>query len=197
MKEKIQTIIQNFAENNSKNILWIYGKSGCGKTELAGFLSKEFRDEGKRVYSISTDMLVILIIKLIVSNKSLQSLVSYYQGYDLVILDDVSIKLFYRLKTQAEIKNIILKTVESKKTKFVLISEKRPRKLPALKFHTQNCQYLRLKIPGYKIKIGLLKNWAREKNIAIPKRALNIMANMAKNLFELKGSFNQFYFSKS
>jgi len=197
MKEKIRTIIQNFIKNNSKNILWIYGKSGCGKTRLASFLSKEFENKGKRVCSISADRFVSLVIKLFISHKSVESLVSYCQNYDLVVLDDVDIELFHKSKTQAEIKNIILAVLKNKKTKFVLVSKKSPRKLPALKFYTQNCQYLGLKTPEYKMKTDLLKNWAKEKDVAILEEDVAVMAITAKNLFELKGLFNQFYFSKS
>ena len=197
MKEKIQTTIQNFIKNNSKNILWIYGRNGCGKTRLASFLSKEFENKGKRIYSISADRFVSLVIKLIISHKSIESLVPYCQNYDLVVLDDVDIKLFHKSKTQAEIKNIILAVLKNKKTKFVLVSKKRPRKLPALKFHTQDCQYLGLKTPEYGMKADLLKSWAKEKDVSILEEDVAVMAVTAKNLFELKGLFNQFYFSKS
>jgi len=197
MKEKIQTTIQSFINNKSNNILWIYGRSGYGKTKLASFLSKEFKNKGKRAYSISADRFVSLVIKLIVSHKSVESLVSYCQNYDLVVLDDVDIELFHKSKTQTEIKSIILAVLRNKKTKFVLVSKKRPRKLPALKFHTQDCQYLGLKTPGYEMKTDLLKNWAKEKDVAILEEDVAIMAITAKNLFELKGLFNQFYFSKS
>jgi len=197
MKEKIQKTIQNFIKNGSKNILWIYGRSGFGKTRLASFLSKEFKNKDKRVYSISADEFVSLILRLLRSNKPVKPLVSCCQNYDLVILDDVSIKLSYKTATQAEIKNIILASIKNKKTKFVLISKKRPRRLPALKFHTQDCQYLGLKPPEYEMKTGLLKNWAKEKDVAILEEDVAIMAITAKNLFELKGLFNQFYFSKS
>ena len=197
MKEKDQTTIQNFIKNNSKNILWIYGRSGCGKTRLANFLSKEFKNKGKRVYSISADRFVSLVIKLIVSHKSVESLISYCQNYNLVVLDDVDIELFHKSKIQAEIKSIILVVLRNKKTKFVLVNKKRPRKLPALKFHRQNCQYFGLKTPEYKMKADLLKNWAKEKDVAILEEDVTVMAVTAKNLFELKGLFNQFYFRKS
>jgi chromosomal replication initiation ATPase DnaA len=196
MEEKITTTIQNFIENNSKNILWIYGRSGCGKTKLANFLSKEFKNKGKKVYSASANSFVGLMIKLI-HNQSLKSLVPYCQKYDLVILDDVSMQLFHKLKTQAEIKYLVFATLNNKKTKFVLVSEKRPRKLPALKFHTQNCQYLGLKIPRYETKINLLKSWAKEKDVIISEEVVALMAIAAENLFELKGLFNQFCFRKS
>jgi len=197
MEGKIQTTIQNFIKNDSKNILWIYGRSGCGKTGLAGFLSKEFKNKGERVCSIGIDRLVSLVVKLIRSHKSVESLVSYFQKYDLVVLDDLYIRLSHRPATQAEIKNIILASIKNKKTKFILISVKRPRKLRVLKFHTQDCQYLGLKAPGYKTKTDLLKEWEKEKDIVIPEKTVVIMANTAKNLFELKGLFTQFYFSKS
>ena len=195
MKEKIQTTIQNFIKNDSKNILWIYGRSGCGKTGLAGFLSKEFKNKGERVCSIGIDRLVSLVVKLIRSHKSVESLVSYCQEYDLIVLDDLYIELSHKPKTQSEIKNIILASLKNKKTKFILISVKEPRKLRALKFHTQDCQYLRLKSPGYKMKTNLLKEWAKEKDMAISKETVAVMVSTAKNLFELKGLFTQFYFS--
>lgn len=197
MKEKAKTTIQNFIEDNSKNVLWIYGKSGYGKTKLASSLIKKFQKKNKKILSTSANKFVNVVVKLFRAQQSIQSLISYCNKYDLVVLDNIDIKLFNKSKTQMEIKNIIFQVINNNKTKFVLISEKRPRKLPALKFQTQHCQYLGLKAPGYRIKADLLKSWARQKKVLISNKAVAIMANATNNLFELKGLFSQFYFNKS
>ena len=191
MKKKIKETIKNFTNDDLKNILWIYGRTGCGKTKLANSLIKKLKRENKRVCPLNTNRFLRIAIELIKSDESLISLTSYCQNYDLLVLDNMDIEFGGKPKTQEEIKRIIFEIIKNKKTKVVLISEKRPRKLPNLRLHTEDCYYIHLKVPEYDLKINLLKNWARKKDILIPEKIIINIAKASKNLFQLKGLFNK------
>lgn len=107
------------------------------------------------------------------------------------------IELNNKSYTQKEIKWIVFEIIKNKKTKVVLIGEKRPKKLSNLKFHTEDCYYIRLKLPEYNFKINLLKNWARKKDILIQEDIIISIAKASKNLFQLKGLFDRFYLKQS
>jgi len=193
MEDKIKETIERFANDCSKKILWIYGRTGCGKTKLANSLVKKLKKENKRVCPLSANRFLCIVIELITSRQPLISLISYCQSYDLLVLDNMDIEFDGKPKTQKEIKRIIFEIIKNKKTKVILISEKRSKKLRNLKFDTEYCHYVHLKVPEYDFKINLLKNWAREKDILIPEKIIINIAKTSKNLFQLKGLFNRFY----
>jgi len=191
MKKIIKETIENFTDDDLKNILWIYGRTGCGKTKLVNSLIKKLKKENKRICPLSANRFLHIAVKLIINHEPLTSLISRCQNYDLLVLDNIDIELNNKSYTQKEIKWIVFEIIKNKKTKVVLISEKRPRKLPNLRLHTEDCYYIRLKLPEYNLKINLLKNWARKKDILIPEKIIINIAKASKNLFQLKGLFNK------
>ena len=193
MKKKIKGTIENFIDDYSKNILWIYGRTGCGKTKLVNSLIKKFKSKNKKVCPLSANRFLRIVIGLIRSDEPLISLISYCHNYDLLVLDNMDIEFDGKPDTQKKIKWIIFEIIKNKKTKVVLISEKRPRKLRNLKLDTKYCHYIHLKVPEYDLKINLLKNWARKKDVLIPEKIIINIAKASKNLFQLKGLLNKFY----
>ncbi len=187
--------IKSFINDSSKSILWIYGRSGCGKTKLVDSLIEKL--EGKRVCPLTAEGFLYLTVELIKRHESLASLISYCQDYDLMVLDNIDVKLRNKPVTQKEIKRILFEIVRNKKTKVVLISERRPRKLAGLKFHTKDCYYLGLKMPEYNFKIDLLRYWAKQKDILVPEKVVLNIVRASENLFQLKGLFNKFFLTQS
>ncbi|GAI12639.1 unnamed protein product, partial [marine sediment metagenome] len=55
MKKKIKETIESFSADCSKNILWIYGRTGFGKTKLVNSLTKKLKKENKRVCPLSAN----------------------------------------------------------------------------------------------------------------------------------------------
>ena len=188
-----RAVAEDFINNPLKKILWIYGRTGCGKTKLADFLIQKLESKNKRVCPLSANRFLRIVIELIRSDEPFISLISYCQNYDLLVLDNMDIEFGGKPKTQEEIKRIIFEIIKDKKTKIVLIGEKRPKKLRNLKFDTEHCHYIHLKVPEYDFKINLLKNWAKKKNVLIQADVIISIAKASKNLFQLKGLFNRFY----
>ena len=193
MKKIIKETIENFNNNYSKNILWIYGRTGFGKTKLVDSLIKKFKKENERVCPLTANWFLHIAVKLIINHELLTSLISYCQNYDLLVLDNIDMELNNKSYTQKEIKWIVFEIIKNKKTKVILISEKRPKKLRNLRFDTEHCHYIHFKVPEYDLKINLLKNWVKKKDILIPEEIIINIAKASKNLFQLKGLFNKFY----
>jgi chromosomal replication initiation ATPase DnaA len=189
---KAVSLAEDFINNPSRRILWIYGKSGCGKTELANYLIQKFKDNNKKAYPSTTEQFINLVVRMIRNNEPLISLISYCQDYDLLVFDHTDLTLEEKLKTQIEFKYLISEIIKNGRTKVVLISNKRPRKLKNLMFRTPYCYCAHLKNPTTDFKINLLNNWAFQNKISISRSRILNMAMISRNLFHLKGLFNQF-----
>jgi chromosomal replication initiation ATPase DnaA len=184
MKYTNQTI-QNFLNNENK-ALWIYGKSGYGKTHLAKNIAGDF----KNTCHIDSMDLINLYVNLKQQGLSEKDVVLFYKKYDLLILDHVYYSLHDKPATQKGFKEIIQLLTKEGKIKVVLISNKRPRNLKRLKFDSKDCFYLGLKDPTLDYKTKALKQWLEETNRYISKNSLNEIAQSTNNLFKLKGLLN-------
>lgn len=190
MKEKSKKTIEDFIEG-PKSILWIYGKSGYGKTALARHIIGRFREKDKETYSLDAKDFKETFNDYVKYNRDKDVLIGQCQNYDLMLFDNVDLS-FHRLKyNQQEFKYIISEIIKNKKTKIILISNKRPRRLKPLKFSTEDCHYLHLKSPSMDLKIKLLKDLARRRKTKIPEQTIACIALIADDLFQLQGEFNK------
>lgn len=188
------SLAEDFIDNPSKKILWLHGRSGYGKTELANYLIWRFRDNGKRTCLLSAEEFLSSILKLLKRRESLAPLISSCRDYDLLALDNADLTLYEKTKTQEEFKNLILEIIKDGKTKVVLITNKKPRKLRNLMFDAQHCYYARLKTPTTDLKVDLLNNWVLQNRTLVPGKVIIGLAKASKNLFQLKGLFHQIHF---
>jgi len=115
MKNKIKETIENFTNDDLKNTLWIYGRTGCGKTKLVNSLIKKLESKNKRVCPLSANRFLRIVIELIRSREPLISLISYCQNYDLLVLDNMDIEFDRKPDTQKEIKWIIFEIIKNRK----------------------------------------------------------------------------------
>jgi chromosomal replication initiation ATPase DnaA len=178
-----------------KKIIWISGKCGYGKTTLAKSIIKKFKRKNKKTYKLSGRDFISLLIKLELSQININNLISTFQNYELIVLDDMDYYLLNKPFTQKATKKIIRKITANNKTKVILITQKRPRKLKELKFNSNECFYKRLKAPSLKIKKRIVEKWLKEKNKKIPREKINDIINKTNNLFKLRGLLNQITFS--
>jgi len=188
------SLAEDFIDNPLKRILWIHGGNGYGKTELAKYLIQRFKDNNRIAYSFTMKDLIDLIVHMLRSHDPLTSLISCCQDYDLLVFDNANIALEGKSKTQELLKSLILDITKNGRTKVVLITNKKPRKLRHLMFDAQYCYYARLKIPTAGLKIDLLNEWLSQSKTFIPKNIITDIADLSKNLFQLKGLFNQINF---
>lgn len=180
--------------NKTMNIFWISGKCGYGKTAFADSIIKGFEEKGKKTYKLNGKDFIGFLIKNIRMHNSTEEFASYFQNYDLLILDNLGYVLGGKKATQEKLKEVIKKIVDNRKTKVVLITQKRPRKVRKLKFDSDECFYRRLKAPSTELKRNLFKKWIKQENLVISKDKIEEIINKSDNLFQLKGLFNQISF---
>lgn len=176
------------------NIFWISGRCGYGKTAFADSIIKEFEGKGKKTCKLDGQDFIDLFVKNIKIRNPIDNLISRFQEYDLLVLDDLDLSLSGKRATQKELKKVIKKITNNNKTKVILISQKRARKIKKLKFKSNCCEYIRLKTPSIYFKIKLVEEWLGKEKLAIPEDKIKEIVDKSNNLFQLKGIFHQISF---
>ena len=182
MKEKI------------KKIIWISGRCGYDKTSFANSIVKEFERKGKKTCKLDCQDFVDILVRNLRNKAPLDSMICYFRGYDLLVLDDVDLSLSGKTATQKEIKKVIQGITANNTTEVILIAQKRARKLRKLKFDSDICFYKRLKAPTVEFKRNLFKRWIEWENLILSKGKIEEIINKSDNLFQLKGLFNKVKF---
>jgi len=177
------------------NITWISGKCGYGKTKLAYSLIRDFEKENKKTCKLDCRDFVDILVRNLINKIPLDNMVHYFQKYDLLVLDDVDLSLSGKRVTQKEIKWMIQKICTNNRTKIILITQKRARKLKILKFNSRDCFYLRLKTPSNDLKRNLFREWLEKENFIVPPEKIEETIRKTDNLFQLKGLLNQISFT--
>jgi len=180
-------------EEKIKKIIWISGRCGYGKTAFADSIIKKFEGENKKTLKLEGKDFIDSLVENIKIRNPIYDFVFRFQNYDLLVLDDVDYYLLGKKATQKAIKEVIQKITDNNKTKVILITQKRARKLRRLKFDSNECSYKRLKAPSDGFKGELIKKWLeQENNFVITKNKIEEMIKNSDNLFQLKGSFRSF-----
>ena len=177
-----------------KKIMWVSGRCGYGKTTFADSIIKKFEGKNQKICKLEGKDFVSFLVENIRNKNPIENFVSRFQNYDLLVLDDVDYVLTDKPFTQREIKRAIQKINCNDKTKVILITQKRARKLRKLKFDSDECFYKRLKTPTVEIKRNLVEKWLKTKRLTISEEKISEIINKSNNLFQLKGLFNQISF---
>lgn len=172
----------NSVVKEQKNIVWIYGKTGTGKTTLAKDMTKN-----KTICPLLTDEFLALFLK---SFEKEEKLINFIRKYEVLILDHADLCFMQKPATQEDVKKLLLKIVANSKTKVILITCAKPRNLKKLQFNSENCIYIKLKEPTNKTKLSLVKNLIAENNLYLSELKISEIVNNSPNLFYLKGLFN-------
>ncbi len=178
------------------NIFWVYGRCGCGKTELANSIIKEFEEKNKKVLKLDGKNFVDFLVEKIKFRMPVEETVCHFQKYDLLVLDDIDYALTRKPFTQKEVKEVIKKITDNNKTRVILISQKRARKVKKLKFNSNSCFYLHLKSPTDNFKRELVGNWL-DKFQNVSKENFEKVISSTNNLFQLKGMCEKLNFLKN
>lgn len=179
-------------KEKTKNIMWISGGSGYGKTNLAKHIIQYFKAQNIRGLMLSGEDLVNFLIKQIRTRRSIDGVVHRFQNYGVLVLDNIGYTLMEKPFAQTEVKEIV-KKIAKNNTMVILITQVRAEEMKKLKFDSNECFYLRLKSPTSDFKRKLVEKWL--KNIQnVPREEKEEIINKAANLFQLKGLCNQICF---
>jgi len=170
-----------------KNIFWVYGRSGRGKTSMIRDLMRRLGE--KHVCFLDMEQFLTKLVGHIIKQEKLDSFLNYYRGYNILVLDHIDPDLAEKIKSQELIKKLILSFIKDSNKKVILISNTSPYKFRKLNFSARDCCYVGLRCPSMEVKINLLNEWSERRNVLI-KNAVKI-ARTANNLFQLRGLFNR------
>jgi len=176
----------------SYNPLFIYGKSGMGKTHLMQAIGHLVLDlhESKRVYYITTEQFTNHMIESIRSN-TMDKFRNKYRYFDVLLIDDIQF-LSSKEGTQEEFFHTFNALYEKKK-QIILTSDRLPREIPDLEQRLVSRfewgLMTDLKEPNFETRVAILKKKAERDNINLPQEVFNYIAeNITSNVRALEGS---------
>lgn len=184
-------LAEEFADQFQRGIFWIYGKSGYGKTAIAHYLVDKFIEKNKKVCPLSSDDFINLILKDIRNQCPKEWTLSNFQGYDLLVLDNIDVLLDNKPNTQEFIKELLKEICKNGKTKIVLTTSITPNKLKKMKFQNDEIYVAQLKKPTIAFKVELLKRYISQNGINVSPEVVYNTAKITDNLFQLKGAFHR------
>jgi len=174
------------------NPLFIYGKSGLGKTHLLNAIGNYVKhiDPKKRVYYVSTEKFLNDYIHAIQENKTTEFRHKYRQ-LDVLLLDDVHF-LKEKEGTQEEIFHTFNALYESN-SQIIITADRLPHEIPKLQQRLvtrfQMGLIVDIQSPDFETRLAILKKKVKDGNIEISDEILSYIANNIKdNVRLLEGS---------
>lgn len=185
------------------NPLFIYSHSGLGKTHLLHAIGNEVvasRMPNAKILYITANDFVEEYIKFVTAEKGNQTLKDFFNGFDLLLFDDVQF-LANKVKTE-EMFFYIYQSMINKGKRIIITSDRQPTELKGLedRLITRFAQGLTVKIddPDKKTCVEILKRKIEESGLDINKiddAVIDFFAdNFSKNVRELEGAINRLIF---
>jgi len=177
------------------NPLFIYGGTGLGKTHLIEAIGNKISEDAKnkKVKYISSEKFVAGIVSAIRANN-MESFKAVLAPIDVLILDDIQF-IAGKNKSQEEFFHIFNSLYEKNK-QIILSSDRPPNAIPELedrlRSRFEGGMIADVSLPDYETRLVILKTKAQEKEIEIPEKILEYIAeNVKKNIRELEGALNK------
>ncbi len=174
------------------NPLFVYGKTGLGKTHLIQALGNEIKNN-KKVKYIQAQKFISGIVSGI-RNRTIEEFKAQYKNIDVLIIDDIQF-LSGKEKTQEEFFHTFNDLYEKNK-QIVLSSDRPPKAISALtdrlRSRFEGGMIADINYPDTETRIAILKTKAEEKGINLNNDVcLYIAENVQKNIRELEGVLNK------
>lgn len=177
------------------NPLFIYSKSGLGKTHLLQAIGNKIKNtiKKKKVFYIQGQEFVDNVINSL-RNNNVDSFKEKYKDIDVLIIDDIQF-LSNKEKTQ-ELFFHTFNDLYSKDKQIILSSDRPPKEISALadrlRTRFEGGMMADISYPDVEIRAAILKEKAKQKNFIINNDVCNFIAeNIQKNIRELEGVLNK------
>lgn len=187
-----QTIIKK--QGIVYNPLFVYGKTGYGKTHLIQAVGNEIRNKypNKRVYYITSEKFSVDCVNSIQQNK-VNLFKEKYRKYDVLIMDDIQF-LSRKERTQEELFHLFNYFYDNNK-QIIFSSDRHPNHISdiadRLKSRFSAGMIVDIQAPDNESRVEILKSKVRINNFYISDRVIEHIANEIKgNIRELEGIFN-------
>lgn len=169
---------------NIYNPLFIYGKSGLGKTHLLYAITNEIKkkkSDVRIVYKKGEDFTTELISAM--QNNSTSSFRSYYRTADVLLIDDIQF-IAGKVQTQEEFFHTFSALYEEGK-QIILTSDRPPREIRPLEERLLTRfewgQLADIQPPSAELRTAIIQKKAAETGLSLP---LDVVAYLAENLTE-------------
>ncbi|MEX2514571.1 MAG: chromosomal replication initiator protein DnaA [Candidatus Paceibacterota bacterium] len=175
------------------NPLFIYGKTGFGKTHLIQAIGNHFiQNSDKKAFYLTSEKFAVDYINSVKNNKVNQFKEKYRQ-YDCLIMDDIQF-LSKKEKTQEELFHLFNTLFDNNK-QIIFSSDMHPNYLKdmedRLKSRFNAGMIVDISPPEHESRVAILKKKAKEKDISLSEDVLDYVANSIKrNIRELEGALN-------
>ena len=174
------------------NPLFVYGKTGYGKTHLIQAIGNEFKNKNKKVFYITSEKFSIDCVNSIQQNK-VNLFKEKYRKYDVLIMDDIQF-LSKKERTQEELFHLFNYLYDNNK-QIIFSSDKHPNYIldiaDRLKSRFGAGMMVDIQAPDMESKVEILKSKIRLHNFYLENNIINIIASEIKgSIRELEGIFN-------
>ncbi|MDH7508697.1 MAG: chromosomal replication initiator protein DnaA [Methanomassiliicoccales archaeon] len=177
------------------NPLFIYSRSGLGKTHLLHAIGNEILERHQNLLVIYTSMekFETELIEAISLNK-VEEFRKAHSKVDVLLIDDVQF-IAGRERTQEELFQIFNDLLENER-QIVLASDRLPKEIPSLSERLltrfESGLIADIQPPDYETRVAILEKKVREERIAVPKEVLEFIANVCRdNVRQLEGGLNR------
>ena len=176
----------------ANNMLFLYGKSGLGKTHLMQAIGNEIlkKAPSSRILYVTSERFTIDLVEGIKNNR-MEYVRSKYRDIDVLLLDHVQF-LEGREGTQEEIFNTF-DSLHNRGKSIVLTSDRTPKELlkltDRLRTRFEWGAMIDISQPDYETRVAILKKKAENLNISIDNDVYDYVAQLVKsNVRELEGA---------
>ena len=177
------------------NPLFIYGKTGLGKTHLGQAIARFIleREPMKKALYISSEGFLNDMVKAIKSGKNLEFR-QRYRSLDLLIIDDIQLISKWQ-ETQNEFFNTF-NVLYNEKKQIILISDRPPEEIKSiedrLRSRFQGGITVDIGKPDYEMRLAILESKVNQLNIDIGDNVLEMIAKLVTdNIRELEGALQK------
>jgi len=174
------------------NPLFVYGKTGYGKTHLIQALGNEYKRLNKKVFYTTSEKFSMDCIQSIQQNK-VNLFKEKYRKYDILIMDDIQF-LTNKERTQEELFHLFNYLYENNK-QIIFSSDRHPNHIPdiadRLKSRFSAGMTVDIQVPDIESRAAILKSRVKMNNFFLRENIINYIAAEVKgNIRELEGIFN-------
>ncbi|MGD0056557.1 MAG: DnaA/Hda family protein [Methanomassiliicoccales archaeon] len=177
------------------NPLFIYSRSGLGKTHLLQAIGNYARERSPRlrvIYSSTDAIEEELIVSL--ASKRLEEFRTTYRDADLLIIDDLQF-LAGKEQIQEEIFHIFNDLMDKNK-QIVMACDRLPKEIPSvgdrLATRFESGLIADIQPPDLQTRLAILESRAKEDKLSVPKDVLGFVAEVCKdNVRQLEGGLNR------
>ncbi|MCK5285663.1 MAG: chromosomal replication initiator protein DnaA [Candidatus Pacebacteria bacterium] len=174
------------------NPLFVYGKTGYGKTHLIQALGNEFKKLNKKVFYTTSEKFSMDCIQSIQQNK-INLFKEKYRKYDILIMDDIQF-LTHKERTQEELFHLFNYLYDNNK-QIIFSSDRHPNHIAdiadRLKSRFSAGMTVDIQVPDTESRIAIIKSKTKLNNFHLEDIVINHVALEVKgNIRELEGIFN-------